>query len=100
LWRSASTAGRPRRARETKAASLLVVVSMAPLPEAQFLPNDVAPRRPSSSGETGWCEQKAAVVEESEGEGMRAQPCRRRHTKAEVEVIEREEYGTLRSQLY
>jgi hypothetical protein len=60
LWRSASTAGRPRRARETKAASLLVVVSMAPLPEAQFLPNDVAPRRPSSSGETGWCEQKAA----------------------------------------
>jgi hypothetical protein len=44
--------------------------------------------------------QQVQVVEESEGEGMRAQPCRRRHTKAEVEVIEREEYGTLRSQLY
>jgi hypothetical protein len=44
--------------------------------------------------------KRQQVVEESEGEGMRAQPCRRRHTKAEVEVIEREEYGTLRSQLY
>jgi hypothetical protein len=93
LWRSASTAKRSRRAREREAARLLVVVvfPMAPLSEAQFLPSDVAPRRPSSSGETGWCEQEAAGRRRiPSGRGMRAQPCRRRHTKAEVEVIERE----------